>query len=343
MKKAVCLERPNHIKYKDVKSRKLNKNEVRIEIRKIGICGSDIGIIRGLNPFVKYPIIPGHEFSGVIAELGDAVEKLQAGNKVTVMPLRSCGKCDYCKKGEVNHCHNLKILGVHINGAYATEIIVDEKLVRLLPHDMSFETAALTEPVAVAVHCVSRANIKKGDKIAILGSGTIGILITQVSLIQGASFVLMTDIINERLQIAKNLGADVVINSSQENIEKLVKEEIGEFDVVFEGVGTKRTLCQATEITKSGGTIILVAVPHSVEEVFNIKNIFGKELVLKASRVYNNEDFNRALSLLTSNEIKLERIISREYPLKEIQKALNFLEKYPGQTIKILMDPTKEK
>jgi len=336
--KAVRILEPNVVEVQDIQSPKRNHGEVRIRIERAGICGSDLAIIQGKNPFAKYPVTPGHEFSGRVAEV-DPDSRFKEGELVTARPVLTCGKCRACLAGNHNHCPELKVLGVHLDGAYAQEIVLPEEIVKTVPDGLSADVASMAEPAAVAYHINRRARLVPGQNIAVIGAGVIGNLIFQVSKAQGAGKVLAMDIVEERLPLALEVGADWVLNSKQVDPIAFTREHVGEgFDVVFDLVGTEGVVEQAIQMTRPGGIVVLIAIPHHEKLSFNYKEVFRKELELVGTRVYNDKDFEDTLDLLASGKINAERLISHWIPLDQGLEAIALVQTQPATAFKVLLE-----
>jgi len=336
--KAVRVLEPNVVEVRDIPSPERQVGEVRIRIERAGICGSDLAIIHGKNPFAKYPVTPGHEFSGRVAE-ADPDSSFVEGELVTARPVLTCGQCRACLSGNHNHCASLKVLGVHVDGAYAEEIVVPEEVVKRVPGRLSSDVASMAEPTAVAYHINRRARLVPGQKVAVIGAGVIGNLIFQVSKAQGADRVLATDIVEERLPLAIEVGADWAIDSRQVDPIAFTRQQVGEgFDVVFDLVGTEGVVEQAIQMTRPGGTIVLIAIPHQQKLSFNYKEVFRKELELVGTRVYNDRDFEDTLDLLASGKINAERLISHWIPLNQGLEAIELVQTQPATAFKVLLD-----
>ncbi|HHY46917.1 MAG TPA: alcohol dehydrogenase catalytic domain-containing protein [Firmicutes bacterium] len=340
--RAVCVEAPDVIQLKEVTPKAdLGPDEVRVAVSHVGVCGSDVALIRGQNPFARFPVIPGHEISGVLSEVGkSAAGRFKAGTPVAVMPVWSCGECEFCLAGEVNHCSRLRLLGVHVDGGYAEEVVVKESMVRRLPPGVSLQQGAAVEPLAVAIHCANRVRIDTGDSVAVLGSGVIGLLLIQVARLYGAAKIAAIDIVDARLEIARELGADVTANPSRgDPVPRCLKVAALGFRVVFDMVGTDESLRQAMALTRSGGSIVPLVPPKKSVLEYPFLESFGREISLVTSRLYGLQDFDMALSLLGERRIKVDRIITQAYKLEDIGDALATLKSRPDIAIKVMLNP----
>jgi L-gulonate 5-dehydrogenase len=335
--KAVRVLEPNVIEIQDIPAPKRHPGEVRIRVGYAGICGSDMAIIQGKNPFAKYPVTPGHELSGRIAE-ADPDSEFKEGDPVTARTVLTCGKCKACVTGHHNHCANLRVLGVHMDGGYAEEVVIPEEVVKRLPDGLGLDVASLAEPAAVAYHINRRARLEPGQDMAVIGAGVIGNLIFQVGKALGANKVLAMDIVEPRLPLALELGADWAINSKQIDPIAFTQKHVGEgFDVVFDLVGTEGVVEQAIQMARPGGVVVLIAIPHHEQLSFNYREVFRKELELVGTRLYNDADFEATLDLLAAGKVNAARLISHRMPLEQGLEAIELVQTHPDTAFKVLL------
>jgi len=335
--KAIVVDRPHQYTLKEIHREKASQGQVRLRVKHIGFCASDVKILRGKHPFAKYPLIPGHEFSGEVIEAGDGCT-LKKGDRVAVFPLFGCESCDPCQRDEVNRCQNLGIVGVNRNGGFCEEIVIDEKHLLRIPKNMMFEQAALAEPVAVALRACNRGECGSGNRIAVLGAGTIGPLIIQVSVSRGANVLLATDQFDNRLQLAKEFGVVNTINVTKED-RNIARRKPSEYNVVFDCVGTEETFRQAVDLACSGGKIILVGLPFGEWKGMPISEFFRKELSLIVTRVYNRAEFTLAIDLLAKGTVDTSRIITHRLDMTNLKDALSLMEHSQQSAIKIVLTP----
>jgi len=315
------------------------KGEVLIRVKFCGICGSDIHAYRGTHPFVHPPIVLGHEFSGTVFRVGPGVAGLKEGDPVTVEPNIACGRCYNCLHGRYNICSKLKVIGcVGHDGAFSEYILVPSSKVIKLPEGISFEHAAMIEPTAVAVHAVRKANQKIGQKIVVLGSGPIGLLVMQIARAAGADEVIVTDILDSRLKLARRLGTDETVNISSQDLKEIVFQRWGieGVDLVYDCVGIEQTLFQAMQIARKGIRIMIVGVPHQKIEI-NFELVQDRELELMGCLMYVREDFLTALSLIVNNKIDVDSLITHQFDLEKVEKAFDLIQRKNGESIKILI------
>jgi L-iditol 2-dehydrogenase len=331
--KRVKLIAPKRFIIEEVDIPKPALNEVLIKVKACGICGTDLHAYYGEHPFISYPIVPGHEFSGIIEKTDE---------HVVVEPLLTCGKCYNCKIGRYNICNDLKVIGCQTDGAFAQYITVPINKVFSIPKDMSFEEATFIEPIAVGIHAIKKAGDIKGERIVIMGAGPIGLIILQLSKIFGVKEVIITDILNSRLKLAKELGANYAINVKEENLIKWVYNTFGRdgIDKVFECVGGDQsiTINQAINLTRKGTKIILIGVfKRSLPVEINL--IQDRELEILGSLVYTSSDFFEAINLLYTKKINVNKLISKILPLERVEEAIRMLVEEKERYIKIILKP----
>jgi 2-desacetyl-2-hydroxyethyl bacteriochlorophyllide A dehydrogenase len=338
--KAIVLNGPNDFSLKDVEDPVPTAEDVEIKVRMTGICGTDIHLVRGKNPFANYPLIPGHEFIGEILS-APAKSDLNKGDRVTVFPAESCGKCEACKTGRLPHCAEFKFIGVRLpGGCFAERVVAHHKRVFSIPEKMEDEIGAMVEPTTVAVHSNRRADLRKGMKVLVIGGGTIGLLIAQVARVYGASQVIVSEPLEERRALARQMSIELICNPQEEDLVAFVKGTMGMADVVFDVVGTEKTLLEAEELLRPNGHLMLIALPHTENLGVPYRNIFAKELKVIGSRTYFMDDFPEAIQLLNTQQVNVRPMISKILPLDRFAEGVELLEKEPRKYIKILINPT---
>ena len=331
------LKKPEKLIFQEVDVQKFRNDEILIEVKVCGICGSDIHTYFGKHPFVKkYPLIQGHEFSGTVADLGKDVENFVIGQKVTAQPQVVCGTCYNCKIGRYNICSDLKVFGFQLNGCMRKYFPVPSKKVIPLPESISYEQGALIEPLSVAVHSVKKAGSLLGKKVLILGSGTIGRLTSSVAKCFGVGKVMITDISDFRLQIAKKFS-DYQVNILKKDIIKEVKKYFGEPDLIFECVGVEDAVNSAIEIARKGSKILIVGV-FSNPVLINIGLVQDKELEIIGSLMYQREDFLTAIDIIHKREIKPELLITDRFRFEELVDVYNFIKEKRDKVLKVMIE-----
>jgi L-iditol 2-dehydrogenase len=338
MKQARLIE-PEKIVFEDVEKPAPARGQVLIKVKRIGVCGSDIHAYYDKHPYISCPIIQGHEFSGEIVELGESIDNFVHGERVTVMPQLVCGRCYPCTHNSYHICNDLKVIGCQADGAAREYIPIDNQLVIKLPDEMSFDHGAMIEPVAVGVHAVSRLGDVSGMNILVLGAGTIGNLTAQTAKGLGARSVLITDISDYRLGIARDCGIDHTVNVSQEILETRLDEAFGEdrVDATLECVGVEETIADAIALARKGTDIVIVGV-FAERPTVDIGLVQDKELRLIGTLMYQKEDYRSAIDLIKAGKIHLDSLISKHFAFEDYPEAYKYIEAYGDKTLKVLID-----
>lgn len=330
---------PGEIEFREVAIPEIKANQVKIKIRKIGICGSDIHVYHGKHPFTTYPVTQGHEVSGEIVELGKEVKDLRIGQKVTIQPQVVCGKCHPCRHGKYNLCEELKVMGFQTTGVASQYFVTENSKVTPLPEEMSDDEGAMIEPLAVAVHAVNRAGDVKGLKIAVLGAGPIGNLVAQAAKGMGAESVLITDISDIRLEKAKECGVTYTANTKREDFGEAMLRCFGpdKADVIYDCAGNDITMGQAIKYARKGSTIILVAVYEGMAAV-DLAVLNDHELDLNTTMMYRDEDYREAIKLANEKKVLLTPLISRHFAFRDYLKAYQYIDDNRETTMKVIIN-----
>ena len=336
---------PGKITFRDVPVPKVGPDQVLVKIKKIGVCGSDIHVYHGSHPYTSYPVTQGHEVSGQIVALGEYVKDLKIGQKVIIEPQVFCGRCYPCLHGKYNLCEKLKVMGFQTTGTASEFFAVDSSKITPIPEEMTYSEGAMMEPLAVTVHAAKRFPDLKGAKAVVLGCGPIGILLIQSLKALGAKEVFATDISDGRLALAKELGADYVVNTMKEDYAKALVEAFGpdKADVIYECAGTDITMDQAIQNARKGSTIILVAVFGKKANV-DLAKLNDSELDLNTSMMYRHEDFVDAIRFVNEGKIKLKPLQSAKFAFADYNKAYEYIDNNRESTMKVLIDvdPSEE-
>ncbi|NMA46283.1 MAG: alcohol dehydrogenase catalytic domain-containing protein [Lentisphaerae bacterium] len=339
--KAAQYIKAGEIAYQDVPVSPLGDDELRIKVAYCGICGTDLHIFKGhMDARVRAPQAIGHEVSGTVAEVGKNVSDFRINEKVTVRPLDNCGTCNTCRAGFTHICEKLRFLGIETAGAFAQYWTVPARLVHHLPETLPLKLAALVEPLAVACHDVRRSELKPDDKVVVSGGGPIGMLIALCARATGGR-VTISEINEKRLALARSLGFDAV-NPQQTDLVAKVRAETGGSgaDVVFEVSGSEAGAKVMTELARPRATIVMVAIFAKPAPV-DLHKFFWKELRMVGARVYEYEDYEKAIRLVADKALPLESLISSVFPLAQLQDAFDYLTKSPD-AMKVLIQCNEE-
>ena len=303
--------------------------EVSVRTAYCGICGTDMHVSHGnMDARVGHNRIIGHEMSGVIAAVGEGVEKLTEGQKVVVRPLDHCGDCPACQAGHMHICHKLKFLGLDTDGAMQEIWTVPAHTIHVLPDDMAMDHAALIEPVAVACHDVRLSGLQSGEDVVVIGGGPIGVLVAMVARDAGGN-VVISEVNPNRLAIAKKLGFDTVNPAEADLAEAITARTGGKgADVVFEVSGTQPGVDAMTAVAATRARIVMVAI-HAKKPEIDLFQFFWRELKLIGARVYEPTDYDKAILLVAGGAIDADTVITDVSPLSEIQAAFEALDRSP--------------
>lgn len=307
----------------------INDEEVLIMVKYCGICGSDVprSMISGAR---KYPLILGHEFAGEVAEVGANTDHLGPGDRVVVAPLVPCGQCEHCKATDYGLCDNYNIIGTGSNGAFAEYVKVPKEHVLKIDESLEFETAAGIEPATIGYHGLQKANIQPGETVVVMGCGSIGQLTLQWAKIFGASTVIAVDIFDDKLELAKELGADITINSKEVNaVEKIKEFTNGGADVVAETAGSVITQQQSIQAAKKKGRVIFLGITHKGLELSEeaMDHIMRGELTIKGSwnsytPPYPGIAWKATLDFMTKGDLKFKEMVSHKIKVNEVGEYL---------------------
>ena len=347
--KAAFLTGIREIEIRDAPEPVLRRPEdVMVRIDAVGVCGSDIHYYaegRIGSQVVRFPEVIGHECSGTVAAAGSAAGKLKIGQRVAIDPLLACGECDQCIAGRPHTCRRQKFLGCpgQATGALAEYLVMPAQCCYPVPASMSAAQAAMVEPLAVALHSLRLAPLNPGTRIAILGAGPIGLSVllacraTQKDL---ESRVYVTDLIDDRVEAARQCGADWWGNPSHKDIRAAIgaHEPLG-LDVVFECAGQQETLDQAAALLKPGGTLLIVGIPELDRVSFDPHLLRRHELEVKSVRRQNN-CVAPAIELIASGAVSVDPLVTHRFPLAETKSAFDLVASYGGGVIKAIIEVT---
>lgn len=332
------MTRPGAIEFRDVPPPQPGSGEVLLRIHRIGVCGSDVHVYHGKHPYTSYPVVQGHEFSATVEAVGPGVEGLAPGRKVTATPQLVCGQCAPCRRGDYHICQELKVQGFHAPGCAQELFITAAEKIVPLPESFTLELGALVEPIAVAVHAVSKAGDVNGRNVAVLGAGPIGNLVAQVASARGAR-ALITDVSDYRLEVARKCGLSAVSNAREETLATASARVFGPggFDVAFECVGAEATMAQAIDAIANGGRIVVVGV-FGEKPRTDVGMIQNRELQLIGTLMYTRDDYIAALELIADGKIRAEPLESKHFAFSEYARAYEFIDQQGERSMKVFID-----
>jgi L-gulonate 5-dehydrogenase len=334
--KAVQIVKPEDLRVIDVEKPVISeKNNILVKMTAAGICGSDVGIYHGTNAAATYPRIIGHEMVGRVAEVGPNATKLKVGDRVIVNQVTSCGHCYPCKIGRGNVCDNLEVRGVHIDGGYREFIAVPESDCYILPESISDQDAVMIEPTTIAIQSCTRAELSKDDMLLIYGSGALGSTILKIARLM-CDHIIVADILDEKLEIAKKNGAKYTINVAKEDLVEKVKEyTYGHGSTVsIDSACTRDSLISLLKATGNAGRVMTMGFSVAPTEV-NQFLITSKELDVRGSRLQNKR-FGKAIELINEGKLDLNGTVSHTFPIEKAQEAFDFVDTHDPSIRKIV-------
>lgn len=342
--KALVYTKPYCLEYSDWPEPSSGEDDVLIRVKACGICGSDVQGFTGKTGRRIPPLIMGHEAAGIVEKIGKNVKGFKRGDRVCFDSTVYCNKCKPCRRGHYNHCEKRQVLGVSVpafkrHGAFAEYVAVPWWIVSKIPEELSFIHAALLEPVSIATHAANRVSITSDSIVVIIGAGTIGLFILQACRLKGAKKIIVCDINEFRLDIAKKLGADVVIHPERSDLtERIFKETRNKgADITFEVVGYAATFQCAVSVTKTGGHLVAVGNLQKMVE-FDLQELVARELTFTGSYASAGE-FRAGIEFVASGKINVQPLISDCLPLSEGPRAFERLLKAEENLLKIVLEP----
>lgn len=339
--KAIFINAPGEVEIRDIEMPTRKPGEALLKILYGGICGSDLGSYNGTFAYFDYPRIPGHEFSAEIVETDETKTGLKPGMIVTGNPYFNCGHCYSCKRGLVNACMDNQTMGCQRDGAFSEYITMPIERI----YDgkgLDPQVLSAIEPFCISYHGITQADIKPGDKVLVVGAGTIGVLAAIAAKTKGAN-VYISDVSQGKLHMAMEFGVDgSILNSSPEEFDRQVKAIVGNggFDVVIEAVGLPSTFQNCIDAACFGGRIVVIGVGKKNLD-FNFTLIQKKELLLYGSRNALKKDFIELIDLVRSGGVPLRKVITNTYGFNEAAKAFHDFANNPGDMLKVSLDFSK--
>ena len=334
--KAIVIPQPNEIEIREVPMPQVKEGEALLKVEYVGICGADVASFTGNQPFTSYPRIPGHEFSASIVEIPENDKGLKVGDVVTCNPYFNCGECYSCQRGFVNCCTDNQTMGVQRDGAFCEYIAMPVE--RIYPGmGLSAQELALIEPFSISQHAISRAEIKSTDDVLIIGAGPIG-LFALLAAKQKCKRVVVADILDNRLTLAKEYGADAVVNTKSQSLEDFTKEFTNGngFDVCIEACGAPETFLGCIDNAAFAANVILIGNGKR-ETTFNHSILLKKELNVHGSRNAMKSDFIDNIRLVADGKADVMKMVSGIYDMDKAIDAFRALANNDGTLAKLLI------
>jgi L-iditol 2-dehydrogenase len=333
MRRAV-LDGPGELRIETCAEPEAGPGEVIVEVMSCGICGSDIHAYLGRHPLVVYPVTPGHEFSGVVAAVGEGVDEGMFGTRVCVEPSLTCGLCPRCISGRYNICDKLKVMGFQAPGAFCDRVAVPAEKLHVLPAEVPFGAGALTEPLAVGVHALERSGAAGGSTILIIGTGVIGLMVLTAAVSEGIDVVAI-EADEARAQVARSLGAIEVFSPEDKGLARMARKV--QIHSVLECVGRAETADLAVRLAPRGSTIVIVGVfPGPVPLPLDL--VQDGELDVTGTLMYTAADFERALVILGRGRVDSGGLVTHTFPLEDLARGYDLLVEPRALTLKAMID-----
>ncbi len=334
--KAIVISNPNEIEIREVEMPVVKEGEALLKVKYVGICGADLASYTGNQPFTTYPRIPGHEFSAEIVEIPENDKGFKKGDIVTCNPYFNCGECYSCQRGFVNCCTDNQTMGVQRDGAFCEYIAMPVERI-FDGKGLSAQELALIEPFSISQHAVSRAEIKETDDVLVIGAGPIG-LFALLAAKQKCRRIVVADILDNRLELAKQYGADAVVNTKAQSLEEFTLEftEGRGFDVCIEACGAPETFLGCIDNAAFAGNIILIGNGKR-ETNFNHSILLKKELNVHGSRNALRNDFINNIDLVASGKADVMKMVSGVYEMEKAVEAFEALRNNNGTLAKLLI------
>lgn len=336
------MQGTNHMVKKEIPVPAIEDNEVLVRVDAVGICGSDLHYYQHgrIGDFVvEGDFILGHEAAGEVVKVGKGVKNLKIGDRVALEPGKTCGKCEHCKSGKYNLCKDVEFFATPpYHGVFANYVSHPEDMCFKLPENVSNVEGAMVEPLSVGLHATGEGQVKLGDTVVIFGAGCIGLSTLLASKARGASTIIVVDMMENRLEKAKELGATHIVNPKEVNgVEKILALTAHKgADVVIDTAGAEVTVKQTVDVLKAGGTIVLVGMTPKDEIEFNFMKLMGKEGQVKTIFRYRNL-YPVAINAIASGAIPIKDLVSHEFDFEDTKDAFDYTIQNPDKVIKAVI------
>lgn len=340
--RAAVLEAPRRFNIIDRPAPAAAPGEAVVRIASTAVCHTDLSIFTGDHPGVRYPVVLGHESTGIVESLGDGVSGLKVGQHVIINPIISCGHCDSCMRGAQQLCRNAGLFGREVDGSMCESVHLPAQYLHPLPASMSLADATLIETLATVRHAQARLGIKAGESVVVLGQGTTGLLHTRLAVIAGADPVIAISRTKWKLDMATRMGAHHALDTGAEKAVAEVLRLTGGngADIVIDTAGGAATLMAAIDMLRPGGRLSPYAVSHECCTQFTTFPLYFKEISIIGSRALNPTDMAPSIDLVAGGKIDVAGFVTATYPLARAADAFDEYERNPGKVLRIVIDST---
>lgn len=334
----INLVKPYTLEFQDVPKPAPGPGQVLLKVHYVGICGSDIQMYHGLHKYMTYPVVIGHEVSATVVEAGAGVKDFAPGDKATVEPQVTCGECYPCSIGRFNVCEKLAVMGVHRDGFCQEFVAVDTKYLHKCPAGMREEDMAFVEPLAVGVGSVKRAPEYKGANVVVVGAGTIGNLTAQAAKALGAANVMITDIAEGKLALARSFGVNPAVNTDGKQLGDVIVEHFGrrKADIIIDCAATKGSFLSILGAARRSSSIIVTGNFKAPIEI-ELPVIQRQEINLIGHMMYVREDYADAIRFLSGGTVRVDGLISKVFPAAQANEAFAHIDAHAAETMKVLL------
>jgi 2-desacetyl-2-hydroxyethyl bacteriochlorophyllide A dehydrogenase len=332
--KAVVIERPDEVSYRDVEEPAVGAADVLVESREAGLCRTDIEMMTGAftDPrWVRYPVIPGHEWAGTVVDLGADVDSLRVGDRVVCEGFVTCNRCRPCRRGQTHWCERVEALGFTRPGGYAQLVAVPEGVVHRLPEHVSFDAGVLVEPASVVLHGLEKAGPEPGEAVGVIGVGTLGALAIALLALQSPSRIVAYGVREEELELARRLGATEVGMAGDAAPDDL--------DLVVETAGAAAAVELATQLCRPGGRAVLLGIAGEGRTLTLPSDLLvGKDMALIGSIAYPATVWSRVVGLVGDGVLDLDPIVTHRFPVSDFEEAVRLMDDRQGIVAKIVLE-----
>jgi L-iditol 2-dehydrogenase len=341
--KAVVIRTPNRAFFRDEADPKAGDGQVLVKVALAGVCMSDVEVMKGTRPapYVKYPVIPGHEWCGTVERVGSGVKRVAAGDRVAVQGHNYCRACAWCSRGETNLCASYNELGFTLPGGFAEYVAVRADLAHPFARTLPFEAAAMVEPFACVVHGAQRARVQHGDTVAVVGPGTIGLLAAGWAAMSRPARLVAIGLDRGNEAVARKMGATDYLTVKDDPAAR-VREMTGGAgaDVVFEAAGSETAVTLALDLVRRGGAVILSGIAGGGRRAFLDSDVFAlKHLRVDGVFAYTTDSFEQALRIIESGKLDVRPLVTHTLPLREFERAFDLLSNRPEPVVKVMLKP----
>lgn len=334
--KAVVVERPHEVAYREVDAPAVGPEDVLVASREAGLCRTDIEVMTGIftDPrWVHFPVIPGHEWSGTVVEVGGNVDSVRAGDRVVCEGLIGCHRCAPCRRGETHWCERIEALGFTRPGGYAELVTVPSRVVHPLPDHVSFDAGVLIEPASVVLHGLEKAQLLPGETVGVIGIGTLGSLAITLLRLHSPARLVAYGIREAELELAQQLGATKVVSTSTGTVAP------AELDLVVDTSGAPSAIALATQICRPGGRALLLGIAGEGRSLTLPSDLLtGKDMTLIGSLGYPASVWSRVVGLVSDRVLELDRIVTHRFPAADFQEAVRLMDDRHGIVAKIVLE-----